>query len=1230
MTIKDNSARDALLRKLEAFLHSYRLRRARSRASVRADRARRARARITRVLSINFRRRLPLLRKIAIGAGAFACIVAVLIGGLWWRLASGPIALDIVTPWLTSAIEQNFGSRHHVEVGGTVLERDANGRTALRLRDIVVRDSDGELVATAPRAEIGLSGASLLLGKPRVASLLLVNANMEIRIEPDGRVNVYAGGPRPFLVISPINAVQGAKPATAMSLNALTDRGIDQNVSALLGWVDGLGALGRDGNPVNVSGLDGQELIEVGVKHGSLMVDDARNSRQWSFTEITMSLTRPEQGGVAFAASSESEARSWSISAALMPMKDGHRLLRFEASHVMLDHLLLAMQLGDGQLHSTLPISAELQAEIAADGMPQVLKGHIIASGYLGDEKDSEGFLPIDLAEIRLDWDITRGTLLVPFQFVSGSNRMALFAQFTPPASRDGVMLLALSGGSVVLGPIPPEKDPLILKRIMVRIRHDLAQKRITLEQADIGTDGDKSVGLAISGNLDYSGAEPHLSLGLAGTQMSVPALKRLWPSFVASHVRSWVMQHAYTGTVERIDVGINTPLATLPANGPPMADDGLAIDIGLKNASLRPVDGLPLIRDADVTVHVTGRTATVKLGRGTAEISPGRRLALSNAIFELPDMNQKAPPAKVRFRLDGPVPAAAELLASEKLRDFSGSPFDPLASRGTIAAQVSLMLPLAHEVPKGSVNFNVNLDLSNFSADKMLLGQKVEAVLLKIAATNQAYQIAGDVKIGGTPARLEYRKAAGEPDAEVRIAATLDDAARAKFGFDLGSAVTGQVPVKVSGRTAAAATNDKDNKFTVEADLTAAKIDNLLPGWVKPPGRPMRATFTLVKQDQITRFDEIYVDGSGAMLRGTIEVDGSNDLQTVNFPVFVLSEGDKATLKADRGPDGALRVVMRGDVFDGRNFVKASISGSSPDQKAKAQRDLDLDIKISTVLGHNGETLRGAEMKMSRRSGQLRGFTLNGKLGREASIKGDLREMRDLRDPRGRTGNGQVLYLDTNDAGSLFRFAGIYPRMSGGHLWVLMDPPSSDLVPQEGVLNIRDFAIRNERELEDVLANPQVSAPATERDNVMFTYLNVEFTRTPGKLAVRDGVVRGPIIGATIDGNFDYQRDEVQLRGTFVPLYAINNMLTKIPFIGALLSGGNSNSGVFGITYEVVGPTNQPVLRINPASGLAPGILRKFFEFPASTPNNINAPALAPANPVTSTSRATPMDLAR
>jgi hypothetical protein len=195
---------------------------------------------------------------------------------------------------------------------------------------------------------------------------------------------------------------------------------------------------------------------------------------------------------------------------------------------------------------------------------------------------------------------------------------------------------------------------------------------------------------------------------------------------------------------------------------------------------------------------------------------------------------------------------------------------------------------------------------------------------------------------------------------------------------------------------------------------------------------------------------------------------------------------------------------------------------------------------------------LRGLELKLSRRDARIRGFALKAKLGRNATLTGDLRPRR---------GGKADLLVEADDAGALFRFTDTYSRIVGGRMVVTMDPPSADPAPQHGTLNIENFSVRGETALDRVAA----TAAAGQRPGVDFTSLRLAFTRSPGQLSLRDGVVRGPLIGATIDGVIDYARNDIRMRGTLVPLYG------------------------------------TPVLRVNPISAVAPGFIRKFFEFPSA-----------------------------
>jgi hypothetical protein len=171
---------------------------------------------------------------------------------------------------------------------------------------------------------------------------------------------------------------------------------------------------------------------------------------------------------------------------------------------------------------------------------------------------------------------------------------------------------------------------------------------------------------------------------------------------------------------------------------------------------------------------------------------------------------------------------------------------------------------------------------------------------------------------------------------------------------------------------------------------------------------------------------------------------------------------------------------------------------------------------------------------------------------------------------------------------------------MVGGQLSLAMDPPTVEPKPKEGLINVKDFSIRGEASLDRVAAGGQGGV----QNGISFSRLRAEFTRQNGQLTIREGVAKGPMLGGTIEGSMDFLANTVRMSGTLIPMYGLNNIFGQIPIVGLFLGGG-SNEGLIGVTYEVVGTPGQPVLRVNPISAMAPGVLRKIFEFNTGKQNN-------------------------
>lgn len=162
-------------------------------------------------------------------AAGVVALLCLLFFALTVRLASGPMVLDDLSPFLAAALSDE--SRGLVtEIASTKLRwNEEKGEFVLELEGVVTRNRKAEVVATLPRADARIKALPLLLGRLSFKRLHVEGANLNLERNHDGQLI--------FLGTAPLGTVATADdwPLSAMLA------GWPQRVAALQDQINRLG-----------------------------------------------------------------------------------------------------------------------------------------------------------------------------------------------------------------------------------------------------------------------------------------------------------------------------------------------------------------------------------------------------------------------------------------------------------------------------------------------------------------------------------------------------------------------------------------------------------------------------------------------------------------------------------------------------------------------------------------------------------------------------------------------------------------------------------------------------------------------------------------------------------------------------------------------------------------------------------------------------------------------------
>ncbi len=1177
-----------------------------------------------------FRRR-PLARRL-IGFGLVGVLVSVVFillaaGAFVLYLGRGPIVIPRLGPRIEQALDERFGHGYRFHVGEVTIANSRFGPT-LTMDNLSLRGSKGETIFESVHgAEISVDPFALLTGSVVPKRLDVADVELRLVLMPDGSLAVSAGGDAKAALAlwhplaSTMDEAPGQQPLPAALPHDSATQDATQTAKApaqrsLL--VKHIGAALRLLVDISTNPNSPLAAIDrIGLARGRLVIDDRMSDQSKIFDGLNLTFDK-SSGETNFKFSADGPNGLWSVTAKSTGSPGHARSLEISMQNFSLDEITLATGLRSVGVDFDMPLAGKFALDVAPDGgLTQIAGTLSMGAGYLRfDDPDDEPKM-IDALEASFHWDRNlRQIAIDKARLQADKTAFELTGLIGAPVHEGEAWSIDLANrGQAIVGPELPGETPIRIDALGLQGKLDLDDKTLVIDRFAFSG---PEYGFAMSGAVDWK-AGPHLRLGASIRPTPARIAVRLWPSFLIADVRNWFLYHWKEGIIQSASMQLDLDAEMIHnmrlQHAPP--DNAAKLDFTISNGTVEFLPGVPPIRNLEGTGHITGQTSTFVATSGTLEAG-GRKLAMSEGGFHIGNADLKPTPAEVSSKVTGSVEAVGDLLSRDSLKPYANLPIDATTMKGQIDGKLTIGMKLG---PGGGrpedTTFKGYATVTNFSAEKIVGNAKLENATLNVIVDAAGLRANGQGRIFSAPATIDLSKLVGKPG-EASVSLVLDDAARAKEGLTAFSNITGPISARINTPLG----NPDQVKAQVEVDLMRANVE-IAPGVVKPSGRPGKASFSLTIDEHSTLLDQIVFDAPPTQVRGSVEVSTDQSNISAKFSQVKFSPGDDMKVELTKTGD-TLKFVVHGNTIDARPFLKhltfahpepgsadtapLKEAATTKDKEAATAKDVELDLKSMVVTGFNKQVLSNVELRFAKHGEQLRQFALSGRFGREM-LSGTL--------INAGTPSPQ-LNLAASDAGSLLSFIDLYQHMDGGEMGVSMRIGDDAIA---GVLDIKDFILRDEPALRRLVTEgaQRMQSPATvpqfNANAVPFSRLHVNFQRVGSRLDLSEGRMHGENIGLTVDGWLDFVRDRVNLDGTFVPAFAVNNLVSQIPVFGLLLGGG-AHEGLFGVNYRISGSATKPTLNVNPLSAIAPGIFRKIF---SATDGSEFNPALSTTMPVTS-----------
>ncbi len=672
--------------------------------------------------------------------------------------------------------------------------------------------------------------------------------------------------------------------------------------------------------------------------------------------------------------------------------------------------------------------------------------------------------------------------------------------------------------------------------------------------------------------------------------QVPVDRLADYWPITLAPGGRDWALANVSLGS---LDVGVEFALSAPGDDLSKLSVDRAAALLAYRGLKIHYMPHMPEVEGVSGTARFENDAMHFDVAGGMAV-----GLGVTGATIDLTNLNGLPAEqiASLHVPIAGPTAMVMAMLSRPKLALPRDALFDPKRIQGATAVTLDLRFPLLNDLSVKDIDIRAVASLSGLQIKNLLPDLDLTEGVGRIVYADDQLTVNGQARIDGTPIDISIRELFA-PKAPFRqryeLKGTLPATLMTKAGLPSPEPyVTGPVGTALVYQTLANGTGEVTGKF----DLKGAKLDVASFGWAKAAGVEALLNLT-VKLSAAGKVLSADFDGRGGGLttKGLIGFVDGGTVQQVNFQQLSLGRSDLA-LEWKRNATG-VEMVVRGRSLELSRVreglkARADIAAKQPGgAAAKAEGDTKLTVNLEQVVLKRG-TLGALNGRLEMKGDVLASADVSLGAGKGMAFKVTPAP------PRGRN-----VAVFIPDFGLLLKEAGWLEGLVGGDLSFQGGFDDSTPEPKlTGKIKLGPYRMTK------VDPNPDVGSLNSTIDGLnragnalqQFDVLEGNITKVGDRIDIANGRTSGKSIGLTTAGWIDLGKDLGRLRGIVVPGFALNNLLSNVPLLGPLLTGGK-DGGLFAFTYKLEGPLDDLKSDVNVMSAMTPGALRELFTAPVT-----------------------------